>query len=46
MCDRIVVGRSIIQKYVDIICDVICNNFFDKYINTLEERQVKIIHQF
>jgi hypothetical protein len=34
MSDRFDVGTSIVYKYVDIVCDVLCNKdkLFEKYI--------------
>jgi len=45
MWNKFVIKTSIIQKYVNIVFDVICNIFFDKYISTpFKEPQFKIIH--
>ncbi len=40
MLDKFDVGASTLHKYVDIVCDVLCNKdkLFDKYIKTPNPR--------
>jgi hypothetical protein len=49
MSDKFDVGSSTVRKYVDIMCDVLCNKekLFDKYIKTpTRDRLLHIIQQF
>jgi len=49
MLDRFDVGTSIVCKYVDIMCDVLCNKdkLFDMYIKIpIRDHLLHIIQQF